>query len=94
MTEENFPDHTRTTRTHAGESIEDTRNWPGIILAAVGIVAIALTLTAAGYGFAGWAVIGGIVGVVCLVGGVFLVWAEHRRVQKNEDHREFDDHGH
>ncbi|MET7771929.1 hypothetical protein [Nocardia sp. NPDC005366] len=94
MTEENFPDYTRTTRTHAGESIEDTRNWPGMFLAAAGIVAIALTLTAAGYGFAGWAVIGAIVAVLCLAGGVLLVWAEHRRVQKNQDQRQFDDHGH
>nr|WP_225726766.1 MULTISPECIES: hypothetical protein [unclassified Nocardia] len=61
--------------------IEDGRNWPGIILIFVGVVAAALTLTAAGYGFAGWAVIAAIVTVVCLIGGTAIVLAEHRRVK-------------
>ncbi|MGN2639141.1 hypothetical protein ACWEKT_15890 [Nocardia takedensis] len=94
MTEERFPDHTRTTRTHAGESIEDTRNWPGILLAAVGIVSVGLALTASGYGYEGWAIIAGIVAVVCLAGGALLVWAEHRRVRRQEPAHEYDDHGH
>ncbi|WP_239476617.1 hypothetical protein [Nocardia arizonensis] len=94
MTEENFPDHNRTTRTHAGEAIEDTRNWPGIVLAALGIVAVAATLTAAGYGYEGWAVIGGIVAAVCLIGGGLLLWAEHRRLRKVQDDTLFDDRGH
>ncbi|MBH0780408.1 hypothetical protein [Nocardia bovistercoris] len=94
MTEENFPDHARTTRTHAGESIEDTRNWPGIVLAALGIVAVGATLTASGYGYEGWAIIGGIVAAVCLIAGVSLLWAEHRRVRRGVDGRLFDDRGH
>ncbi|WP_374111159.1 hypothetical protein [Nocardia sp. JCM 34519.1] len=76
-----FPDRFRTNRSHAGELIEDGRNWPGIILIFVGVVAAALTLTAAGYGFAGWAVIAAIVTVVCLIGGTAIVLAEHRRVK-------------
>ncbi|MEU4311346.1 hypothetical protein [Nocardia sp. NPDC024068] len=83
-TEHNFPDDARTTRSHAGESIEDTRNWPGIILAALGIVLVGLTLTAAGYGFAGWAIVAGILGGVCLVAGVLIVVAEHRRIKVAE----------
>lgn len=82
--EHRFPDDARTTRSHAGESIEDRRNWPGIILAAVGIVLVALTLTAAGYGFAGWAVIAGIIGVICLIAGALIVVAEHRRIKMKE----------
>lgn len=82
--EHRFPDESRTTRSHAGESIEVARNWPGMILAAIGIVLVALTLTAAGYGFAGWAVIAGIGGGVCLVAGIALVVAEHRRVKAAE----------
>ncbi|WP_328402006.1 hypothetical protein [Nocardia sp. NBC_00403] len=79
--EHDFPDDSRTTRTHAGESIEDTRNWPGIILFGIGIALIALTLTAAGYGFAAWAVIDGIACILRLGIGAVLVTAEHRRVE-------------
>ncbi|MFQ6395372.1 hypothetical protein ACLMAJ_18135 [Nocardia sp. KC 131] len=79
-----FPDTSRTTRSHAGESIEDTRNWPGLILMGVGIALLGLTLTAAGYGFAGWAVIGGIACVLCLAIGALLVVAEHRRIKRKE----------
>ncbi|MEV6426487.1 hypothetical protein [Nocardia sp. NPDC051463] len=82
--EHDFPDDSRTTRTHAGESIEDTRNWPGIILFGVGIALLALTLTAAGYGFAGWVIIGGVSCIVCLGMGATLVIAEHRRVRNQE----------
>ncbi|MFD3595638.1 hypothetical protein ACFWU5_23180 [Nocardia sp. NPDC058640] len=82
--EKQFPDNARTTRTHAGESIRDARNWPGLVLCAVGLVLVAATLTAAGYGFAGWAVIAGVACVLCLVVGVWLVVAEHRRVREND----------
>ncbi|MEA3527971.1 hypothetical protein [Nocardia implantans] len=89
-----FPDDTRTIRTHAGESIEDARNWPGIILVAVGLVAMALTLTAAGYGFEGWAVVAGIVCGVCIIAGVSVIVAEHRRVKAREGKRLRDAAGH
>ncbi|WUI35207.1 hypothetical protein OG804_01690 [Nocardia sp. NBC_00416] len=82
--EHGFPDNARTTRSHAGESIEDQRNWPGIILAAVGIVLVGITLTAAGYGFAGWATVAGILGGVCIVAGVLIVVLEHRRIKAKE----------
>ncbi|MEU1983209.1 hypothetical protein [Nocardia sp. NPDC019395] len=82
--EHSFPDDTRTTRSHAGESIEDARNWPGIILTALGIVLVALTLTAAGYGFEGWAIVAGICGGICLVAGVAIVVFEHRRIKTGE----------
>ncbi|MFC9472908.1 hypothetical protein ACWF99_06895 [Nocardia sp. NPDC055002] len=84
QSEKQFPDDARTTRTHAGESIRDTRNWPGLILAAIGLVLLGLTLTAAGYGFGGWAVIAGVACAVCLVVGIGLVVAEHRRVKAQE----------
>ncbi|MEV0251561.1 hypothetical protein AB0H76_33585 [Nocardia sp. NPDC050712] len=91
--EQGFPDHERTTRSHAGETLEDARNWPGIILVMLGIVGLALTVTAAGYGFAGWAIIGGIATVLCLGIGAFVVYAEHRRVRKHET-LSSDDGGH
>ncbi|KAF0846905.1 hypothetical protein [Nocardia caishijiensis] len=76
-----FPDESRTMRPHAGESIEDTRNWPGLILIGLGLALLGITLTAAGYGFGGWAVIGGLACAVCLLTGTALVVAEHRRVK-------------
>ncbi|GGK32745.1 hypothetical protein [Nocardia camponoti] len=82
-----FPDHARTTRQYAGEAFEDTMNWPGLVLIGVGLVFVAATLTAAGYGFAGWALIAGILCGICLVGGIGLVALEHRHIRtkdKNE----------
>ncbi|WP_280266415.1 hypothetical protein [Nocardia wallacei] len=79
-----FPDETRTSRKHAGEGLEDGYNIPGIVLCALGIVATALALTAAGYGFAGWAVVAAVVAVACaLTGGVWLL-LEHRRIKSDE----------
>ncbi|MFI9405060.1 hypothetical protein [Nocardia sp. NPDC052316] len=79
--DDNFPDYTRTSRAHVGESIEDARNWPGIILVAIGLVGLGLTLTAAGYGFEGWAIIGAIATVACMVAGVLVIVLEHRRLK-------------
>lgn len=87
------PDQSRTSRNRAGEMIEDTRDWPGLILMFLGLVAVGLTLTAAGYGFAGWAVVGSIVAVLCLVIGAVLIALEHRRVSAHARHLN-DPHGH
>jgi len=89
-----FPDDQRTTRSHAGEALEDTRNWPGIIMVGLGLVCVALTLTAAGYGFEGWAVIAGILTGVLLIAGVVTIVAEHRRVKSHEGKRLSDQRGH
>lgn len=75
-------DLAHTTREHPGEAIADSRNWPGYALVAVGIIALGLTLVAAGYGFAGWAWIGAVVCVVTLSIGTALVLLEHRRVKR------------
>ncbi|MBF6327689.1 hypothetical protein [Nocardia transvalensis] len=79
-----FPDNSRTTRSHAGEGIEDGYNIPGIVLCALGIVALAGTLTAAGYGFTGWATVAGIVCAACFVVGLGWLLVEHRRVKAKE----------
>lgn len=91
---ERFPDHARSTRSHAGESIRDSWNWPGLVLFAVGIIALALTLAAAGYGFAGRAAVAGTVSAVCLVAGAILVIVEHGRVKHREGHKLTDPEGH
>ncbi|WP_051027013.1 hypothetical protein [Nocardia higoensis] len=91
----NFPDHTRTSRSHAGESIEDPMNWPGMFLVGLGIVTVGLTMTAAGYGFEGWALIGGIGIALFLVLGIGLITAEHRRMRRiSAEQTGYDDRGH
>lgn len=54
----------------------------------VGIVLVALTLTAAGYGFAGWAVTAAIGCVLCLGVGALLIVAEHRSIKADAVHRQ------
>ncbi|WP_156959731.1 hypothetical protein [Nocardia sp. BMG51109] len=88
------PDTKRTSRSRAGESVADARNWPGMTLIAVGLVALAATLTAAGYGFTGWTVVGAVVAAVCLIGGATLVVVEHRRIRAHEGDRLRDPGGH
>ncbi len=79
-----FPDSARHTRNHAGEGIEDGYNIPGIVLCAIGLVALACTLTAAGYGFTGWAIVAGIICAATLIGGFAWLLLEHRRVKAKE----------
>ncbi|WP_067675037.1 hypothetical protein [Nocardia miyunensis] len=69
-------------RHHAGEGIEDPYNVPGIVLCGLAMAALALTLTAAGYGFAGWAVIGAVTCVVCGIAGVSWLLLERRRTNR------------
>ncbi|WP_280295468.1 hypothetical protein [Nocardia abscessus] len=89
-----FPDDGRTTRSHAGEGIEDGYNIPGIVLCAMGIAALALTLTAAGYGFAGWAVVGAIAAAALVGSGIAWILLEHRRVKAKEGLALTDQRGH
>ncbi|MFC3433744.1 hypothetical protein [Nocardia seriolae] len=59
----------------------DPRNLPGPILAAAGIISIALTLTTAGYGSPVWAGLCAVTSVLCLRFGIGLMIIEHRRVK-------------
>ncbi|MBL1076870.1 hypothetical protein JK358_20970 [Nocardia sp. 2] len=93
-THNEFPDHHRTTRNHAGEGIEDGYNIPGIILCALAIIALAATLTAAGYGFEGWVLVGGIATVVLGGAGITWILLEHKRVKAKEGLNLTDQQGH
>ncbi|WP_327140174.1 hypothetical protein [Nocardia sp. NBC_01327] len=62
-------------------------NSPGLTLAAIGIVSIALTLTIGGYGFAMVALLGAAVSGLCLALGITLVVAEHNRDCVRKQHR-------
>ncbi|MFI9503946.1 hypothetical protein [Nocardia sp. NPDC052566] len=79
-----IPDSARTTRNNAGEALEDSRQFPGVVVLLLGLVAVALTLTAAGYGFAGWAVVGVIASVLLIGAGTAFVVLEHRRLRARE----------
>lgn len=73
----NTPEHERPT---AGTR---TAGWVGYACVLVGIVAVAVTLFAAGGGFEGWAAVGLVVGVVVVLIGaaMILVNFRHRRLR-------------
>lgn len=81
-------------RRHAGEGIEDTYNLPGFVLCGLSAVALALALTAAGYGFGGWAIVAGVVCAACLIGGVAWVVLESRRTQARDQWEPHERQGH
>ncbi|RMI29032.1 hypothetical protein EBN03_28170 [Nocardia stercoris] len=89
-----FPDNARTSRAHAGEAIEDGYNIPGIVLCAVGIIALACALTAAGYGFAGRAWVAGAICAVSFTFGGGWLLLEHRRIKAKEGLALHDQRGH
>ncbi|TDP38033.1 hypothetical protein [Nocardia ignorata] len=89
-----FPDHARTTRSHAGEGLEDGYNFPGIVLCAMAVIALGLCLTAAGYGFAGWGAIAAVAAATLAVAGVTWLLLEHRRVKSKEGLNLTDQRGH
>lgn len=77
-------DHSRTTRQHAGETVKNGANAPGLVLMALGIVTLALSLAAFATGRASSGAIGlGVALVIAAAGGSWLFLA-HRRVRKNE----------
>ncbi|GAB0107000.1 hypothetical protein JMUB6875_59910 [Nocardia sp. JMUB6875] len=59
----------------------ETRNLPGPILTASGIIAFALTLITAGYGALTLSALSALAGMVCLRVGIALMIIEHRRVK-------------
>ncbi|MGV9414504.1 hypothetical protein ACWDOP_31765 [Nocardia sp. NPDC003693] len=77
---------------HPGDAIEDHGEFPALFLCALGVVAVGLTLTAAGYGFRGWATIGAIAAAVLLTTGLLLIRYEYFREFKRE--QEVGRHGH
>lgn len=92
--EDDAVDDSRTAREHAGEAITDTRNWPGYFLVALGLAALGLTLTAAGGGFEGWAMIGTIACVLFFALGIGLVLLQRKRVKAQEGKSLMDPGGH
>ncbi|MFC9439615.1 hypothetical protein [Nocardia sp. NPDC057030] len=65
-----------------GESLADTYNIPGIVLFIGGVVGLACTLTAAGYGFAGWVAIGASATALSFLVSITLFVLEHERLRR------------
>ncbi|WP_067570385.1 hypothetical protein [Nocardia acidivorans] len=60
-------------------SAESARNDIGLPLATLGLIAVAITITIAGYGFSGWAILSGLASALLLWFGISIELAEQRR---------------
>lgn len=77
-------DHFRTTRQHAGETMKNGANAPGIIAVAMGVIALVVALAAFATRHAS---VGGVAVVIALVIGIGgLAWLRytHRQVRAAE----------
>ncbi|NLU84398.1 hypothetical protein [Rhodococcus sp. HNM0569] len=81
-------------RGHAGEAMADEGGYPGFVMIGAGIAVLGMFLVALGYGFAGWAVVSGIVFGILMVGGLGYVLLRHRKVKHDEGRDLTDQVGH
>jgi hypothetical protein len=82
---ENDPvNHPRTTRQHAGESMTNGTNAPGLAAIAVGVVALVVGLFALATGHPGVSGIAVTFAAVAVVVGAIWLALTHRRVRKAE----------
>ena len=84
---QNPTDHARTTHQRAGEWFKNSRDAVGLILLAVGVVAMVICLAAAAHGSTGWAILLGSVAAVAGASGMAWLLVEGRRVGKVEAQR-------
>jgi protein-S-isoprenylcysteine O-methyltransferase Ste14 len=77
-------DHARTTRQHAGETMKNGYNAPGLILMAVGVVALVVAMAALASGESTAGVVSAVVAVVLSTVGALWVAFAHRRVRRRE----------
>lgn len=74
-------DHERTTRQHAGESVKDSANAPGLVGIALGVVALIVGLFALATKHPDVGIAGVILAAVAAgAGAAWMLWA-HRRVR-------------
>lgn len=86
-------DHARTTRPHAGESMKDTKNMPGLILIGMALVLFVSALVAHGASHHGVGIgLGSGSAALFVIGGGWLL-AEHMHVRKVEDRWHAEDPG-
>ncbi|WP_157535454.1 hypothetical protein [Nocardia inohanensis] len=64
---------------HPGDAIEDEGEFPALVLCLLSVVGVGLTITAAAYGYRGWALLGAILSAALLIGGLLLIRLEYFR---------------
>jgi len=77
-------DHARTTRQHAGESMKNGANAPGLALLAAGVIATVVCLATLATGHGSVALIAASFALVGYVGGAVWLVVAHRRVRAVE----------
>ncbi|MGV9800809.1 protein UsfY [Mycobacterium sp. NPDC003449] len=78
-------DHARTTRPHAGESMNDNRNMPALALIGISLVIFVGCLVAFATGNPGVGLILATLAAVGLAGGGLWLMIAHRRVRHIEE---------
>ncbi|NVN52111.1 protein UsfY [Mycolicibacterium hippocampi] len=77
-------DHARTTRQHAGESMKNGVNAPGLIAIGIGLVALSAGLFAFATGQAVAGTVGVVLAVLLVGGGLGWLALAHRKVREVE----------
>jgi hypothetical protein len=77
-------DHARTTRQHAGESIKNGANAPGLALLAAGVIATVVCLAAMATGYGSVAVGAALIAILGYIAGAVWLTVAHRRVRAIE----------
>jgi uncharacterized membrane protein HdeD (DUF308 family) len=77
-------DHARTTRQHAGQSLKDGSNAPGLAGVAVGVVALIMGLFALASGHENEGLVAVILAALAAMAGVVWLIHTHRRVRDAE----------
>lgn len=77
-------DHARTTRQHAGETMKNGTNAPGLVILALGVMAMVFGLAAFASGAATAGSIAAVIAVCAYVVGGAWLFVTHRRVRQQE----------
>jgi hypothetical protein len=77
-------DHARTTRQHAGESMKNGANAPGLALLAAGVIATVVCLAAMATGYDSVAVVAALIAILGYIAGAVWLAVAHRRVRAIE----------
>jgi hypothetical protein len=83
-TSEDPVDHARTTRQHAGETMKNGVNAPGLILLAIAVVAMVISLALFAMGDPSGGTVAAVVAIAAAVVGGGWVYLAHRRVRQKE----------
>mgnify|MGYP000143111091 FL=1 len=77
-------DHVRTTRQHAGETVKNGQNGPGLIAVGIGVLALVISLAAFATAHPTAGLIAAVVAVIVAGAGLGWLAFTHRRVRQAE----------